>query len=191
MNNERTFSAFFFQFLDKVIRVNIINKIVIGKVLLSSCGNEGAEHDERTRSLRKLLQTIIDFIQINPHINWNNAEITVYDIDDNSFKIISGEGKHQYVVTDDGEDRAGIVNTTNKVQKQNPNVQPQPTGETILVGQNREHDPPNSYFQCISTPLNKIYQLFLQPKIPHKTPIRGALPTRCIEYNGNILTGYK
>ena len=85
--------------------------------MVTYCGNEGAEHDERTASLRKLLQAVIDYIQVNPKVNWHNAEITVYDLDDNSFRIISGLGKHQYVVSDDGSGKADIMNTSNKIQK--------------------------------------------------------------------------
>lgn len=108
--------------------------------MVKYCGNEGAEHDERTRSLRKLLQAVIDYIQNNPRINWHNAEVTVYDIDDNSFRIISGEGKHQYVVTDDGMGGAEVINTGNKVHKPKhiPVKQPQPTRETTHAWHTRE-----------------------------------------------------
>jgi hypothetical protein len=50
-------------------------------------------------SLRKLLQAVIDCLQnSHKHTNWRNAEVTVYDLDDNSFKIISGQGKHLLLV---------------------------------------------------------------------------------------------
>lgn len=106
------------EFLDEVIEVNVINKRVLGKVMVKYCGNEGTQNDARTASLRKLLQAAIDFIQSDPkHTNWHNAEITVYDLDDNSFRIISGHGKHQYVVSDGENGNTEIVNTSNKVNK--------------------------------------------------------------------------
>ena len=109
---------FIFQFLDEVIEVEVINKRVIGKVMIKYCGHEGTSNDKRTASLRKLLQAVIDCLQnSHKHTNWRNAEVTVYDLDDNSFKIISGQGKHQFVVSDGDNGEPEIVNTSNKVTK--------------------------------------------------------------------------
>lgn len=107
-----------FQFLDEVIEVEVINKRVIGRVMIKYCGHEGTANDKRTASLRKLLQAVIDCLQSShKHTNWRNAEVTVYDLDDNSFRIISGQGKHQFVVSDVGNGEPEIVNTSNKVTK--------------------------------------------------------------------------
>ena len=107
-----------FQFLDEVIEVEVINKRVIGRVMIKYCGHEGTSNDKRTASLRKLLQAVIDCLQNSPmHTNWRSAEVTVYDLDDNSFRIISGQGKHQFVVSDVGNGEPEIVNTSNKVTK--------------------------------------------------------------------------
>ena len=104
--------------LDEVIEVEVINKRVIGKVMIKYCGHEGTSNDKRTASLRKLLQAVIDCLQnSHKHTNWHNAEVTVYDLDDNSFKIISGQGKHQFVVSDGDNGEPKIVNTSNKVTK--------------------------------------------------------------------------
>ena len=109
---------FIFQVLDEVIEVEVINKRVIGKVMIKYCGHEGTSNDKRTASLRKLLQAVIDCLQnSHKHTNWRNAEVTVYDLDDNSFKIISGQGKHQFVVSDGDNGEPKIVNTSNKVTK--------------------------------------------------------------------------
>ena len=104
--------------LGEVIEVEVINKRVIGKVMIKYCGHEGTSNDKRTASLRKLLQAVIDCLQnSHKHTNWHNAEVTVYDLDDNSFKIISGQGKHQFVVSDGDNGEPKIVNTSNKVTK--------------------------------------------------------------------------
>jgi hypothetical protein len=39
--------------------------------------------------------------------------VTVYDLDDNSFRIISGQGKHLFVVSEGDNGEAEIVNTSN------------------------------------------------------------------------------
>ena len=86
--------------------------------MIKYCGHEGTSNDKRTASLRKLLQAVIDCLQSShKHTNWRNAEVTVYDLDDNSFKIISGQGKHQFVVSDGDNGEPEIVNTSNKVTK--------------------------------------------------------------------------
>ncbi|CAG2249121.1 unnamed protein product [Mytilus edulis] len=74
-------------------------------------------------------EAVIDYIQTNPRINWKNAEVTVYDIDDNSFTITSGEGKYQYVVTDDEMGGVELINTSNKVHKPKPPQNQQPNKE--------------------------------------------------------------
>ena len=106
------------EFLDEIIEVKVINKRVIGRVMIKYCGNEGTSNDKRATSLRKLLQRVIDCLQsTQKHTNWCNAEVTVYDLDDNSFRIISGQGKHLFVVSEGDNGEAEIVNTSNKVTK--------------------------------------------------------------------------
>ena len=86
--------------------------------MIKYCGNEGTSNDKRTASLRKLLQAVIDCLQgSHKHTDWRNAEVTVYDHDDNSFMIISGQGKHQFVVSDVDNGEPEIVNISNKVTK--------------------------------------------------------------------------
>jgi hypothetical protein len=62
-------------------------------------------------SYAELLQRVIDCLQsTQKHTNWCNAEVTVYDLDDNSFRIISGQGKHLFVVSEGDNGEAEIVN---------------------------------------------------------------------------------
>lgn len=88
------------QYNDKFESTKVINKRVIGKIIIKNIGNEGADVDDRTAGLRKLFQALIDYVQNNdfPRI-WENATVTVYDSDDNHFKIKSGKGKNTFMVT--------------------------------------------------------------------------------------------
>ncbi|CAG2257867.1 unnamed protein product [Mytilus edulis] len=124
-NEENNYDEIDRQFLKEVIIAEVITKRVIGKVMIKYCGNEGAEHDERTRSLRKLLQAVIDYIQNNPRINW---------------KTPNGEGKYQYVVTDDEMGGVELINTSNKVHKPKPPQKPQPNKEPTRNLHTREND---------------------------------------------------
>lgn len=47
--------------------------------------------------LRRLLQACIDFLQTEAAGFWKNASITIYDEDDNMYKIASGTRKHQFI----------------------------------------------------------------------------------------------
>lgn len=57
-------------------------------------GHEGV--DEKP-GLRRLLQACIDFLQTEAAGFWKNASITIYDEDDNMYKIASGTRKHQFI----------------------------------------------------------------------------------------------
>jgi hypothetical protein len=144
--------TFIFQFLDEVIEVEVINKRVIGRVMIKYCGNEGTCDDKRTASLRKLLQAVIDCLQgSHKHIDWRNAEVTVYDHDDNSFMIISGQGKHQFVVSDVDNGEPEIVNTSNKVTKKREVRIPQRSGhQEEIQPSSRTHG--RGQHQCGSIP---------------------------------------
>lgn len=76
--------------------VVVINKKELGKMIRDYSGNESAEKNE---GLRKLLQTCIDFIQTESKAEafWENASITIYDQEDNMYKITSGTRRHQFI----------------------------------------------------------------------------------------------
>lgn len=74
--------------------VVVINKKELGKMILDYCGNEANKKNE---GLRKLLQTCIDFLQTESEAFWENASITIYDQDDNMYKITSGTRRHQFI----------------------------------------------------------------------------------------------
>lgn len=57
-------------------------------------GHEGV--DEKP-GLRRLLQACIDFLRTEAEGFWKNASITIYDEDDEMYKIASGTRKHQFI----------------------------------------------------------------------------------------------
>lgn len=59
--------------------------------------NVGHEGTPDKHGLRRLLQACIDFLQTKEGDLWKNASITIYDEDDNMFKIKSGKMKHQFI----------------------------------------------------------------------------------------------
>lgn len=74
--------------------VEEINKRNLGKMIVRYIGHEGV--DEKP-GLRRLLQACIDFLQTEAGGFWKNASITIYDEDDNMYKIASGTRKHQFI----------------------------------------------------------------------------------------------
>lgn len=65
--------------------------MIIRCVGFEGCPNPG---------LRRLFQACIDFVQTEDIEDigfWNNASITIYDEDDNMYKIASGTRKHQFI----------------------------------------------------------------------------------------------
>lgn len=74
--------------------MNDINKRILGKMIVRNVGHEGIDDKG---GLRRLLQACIDFLQTEAGEVWKNASITIYDDDDNVFKIVSGERKHQFI----------------------------------------------------------------------------------------------
>lgn len=74
--------------------VNEINKRNLGMMIIRHVGHEGSEDKY---GLRRLLQTCIDFLPTRTADVWRNASITIYDEDDNMFKIGSGKMKHQFI----------------------------------------------------------------------------------------------
>lgn len=106
------------KYLNEFEHVKVVTKRVLGRLLIKYVGNEGADVDARKVGLRKLFQATIDYIQTHsiPSI-WENATITVYDSEDNTFKIESGNGKNKFMVTEKkGEPR--IVYTVNNQMKE-------------------------------------------------------------------------
>lgn len=106
------------QYLDEIVSVKVINKRVLGKLIIQCVGNEGAEVDARKCSLRKLLQATIDYIQNHnvPGI-WENATVIVYDLEDNTFKIESGNGKNNFIVTEKKGEPTITYTVKNKVKE--------------------------------------------------------------------------
>lgn len=88
-----------------------INKRSLGKLILKYCGNEGNVENEHQKSLRGLLQAVIDHLEKEHSMTWRNAEINIYDIDNHALKIRSGRGGNSFVVQYKGDtEEVEIVN---------------------------------------------------------------------------------
>lgn len=83
-----------FSYQDELLEVEEINKRNLGKMIVRFVGHEGIQEKS---SLRRLLQACIDFLQTETEDFWKNASITIYDDDDNMYKIVSGTRKHQFI----------------------------------------------------------------------------------------------
>lgn len=83
-----------FKYQEELRTVNEINKRNLGMMIIHHVGHEGSEDKH---GLRRLLQTCIDFLQTRTADVWRNASITIYDEDNNMYKIGSGEMKHQFI----------------------------------------------------------------------------------------------
>ncbi|XP_069104841.1 uncharacterized protein [Argopecten irradians] len=83
---------------DDVIQIKNFNKRAIGRIIIKQCGNEGCiDNDEKT-SMRRLLQEVIDYLPKQSNRVWENATVTIYDINGNTLKITSGKGGNQFFV---------------------------------------------------------------------------------------------
>lgn len=101
--------------LNEVIEVKEINKRTIGRAIIKYIGNEGTNIDTKKEGLRKLLQATIDYIQLHPSESvWTNAKVTVYDLEDNQFVFISGNGKHRFIVNEERGNINVVYNVNNK-----------------------------------------------------------------------------
>lgn len=95
--------------------VEEINKRNLGKMIVRYIGHEGVDTNP---GLRRLLHACIDFLRTETEWFWKNASITIYDEDDNMYRIISGTNKHQFICRmKDGEPfimKKGLVLGDNK-----------------------------------------------------------------------------
>lgn len=57
----------------------------------------GHEGTDTKPGLRRLLQACIDFLKTEGPGVWKNASFTIYDEDDDMYKIVSGTRKHQFM----------------------------------------------------------------------------------------------
>lgn len=71
-----------------------INKREIGKMIRDYTGNEGSNDNP---DLCRLLQTCLDFLQTESKAFWENASFTIYDPEENMYKITSGTRRHQFI----------------------------------------------------------------------------------------------
>lgn len=71
-----------------------INKREIGKMIRDYTGNEGSNDNP---DLCRPLQTCLDFLQTESKAFWENASFTIYDPEENMYKITSGTRRHQFI----------------------------------------------------------------------------------------------
>ncbi|CAC5404455.1 unnamed protein product [Mytilus coruscus] len=110
--------SFWKQYLDEFVSVEVITKRVLGRLIIKYIGNEGSDIDARKTGLRTLFQTTIDYIQTHDIANiWENATVTVYDSDDNVFKISSGNGKNHFMVIE-YKGKPTVIYTVNNQMKE-------------------------------------------------------------------------
>ncbi|XP_071179480.1 uncharacterized protein [Mytilus edulis] len=82
-------------------QVQQIKGTSIGMAIVQLTGIEGAERDERQEKLRKILQSLITYINQHPGRRiWENAEVTVYDCELNVVKISSGSESNKFIVNE-------------------------------------------------------------------------------------------
>lgn len=82
-------------------QVQQIKGTSIGKAIVQLTGIEGAERDERQEKLRKILQSLITYINQHPGRRiWANAEVTVYDCELNVVKICSGSKSNKFIINE-------------------------------------------------------------------------------------------
>lgn len=82
------------KYQDKVMEVKEVTKRNIGKMIIRYGCHEGVKEKP---GLHRLLHACIDFLQTEPEEIWMNASITIYDEDDNMYKITRGKIKHQFI----------------------------------------------------------------------------------------------
>ncbi|XP_053389962.1 uncharacterized protein LOC128552912 [Mercenaria mercenaria] len=76
-----------------------INKRILGKFILSLCGNEGTNDGSNTAGLRRLLQLAISVTENEPASTLQNAEFKFYDDECNVYTLTSGYGENKFVFT--------------------------------------------------------------------------------------------
>lgn len=97
--------------------VEEINKRSLGTIILKYCGNEGNVENESQTSLRKLLQASSNYLQKENEKVWKNAEINIYDNDDQALTVKSGKGENSFIVQYKGKSEdIEIVNEQRKKQ---------------------------------------------------------------------------
>lgn len=117
--------------------VEEINKRNLGKMIVRYIGHEGV--DEKP-GLRRLLQACIDFLQTEAGGFWKNASITIYDEDDNMYKIASGTRKHQFICRmKNGEPFIKEKKSVSEHKKPKPNHKT--STETTHDPSHKGHDP--------------------------------------------------
>ncbi|XP_019617940.1 PREDICTED: uncharacterized protein LOC109465238 isoform X2 [Branchiostoma belcheri] len=95
--------------------VEEITKPKLGKLIIDYCGNEGIIDDERTGSIRKLLQraiTNLEPLQEQYPGVWRDAELKIFDLYGNGYVVKSGEGSVKFVaqITGNGDVELSKVN---------------------------------------------------------------------------------
>lgn len=104
-----------------VNQVQQIKGTSIGKAIVELTGIEGAERDERQEKLRRILQSLITYINQHPGRRiWENAEITVYDCEFNVVKISSGSEKNKFIVNEKSDGNIIIKYVVNNKEKDFP-----------------------------------------------------------------------
>lgn len=104
-----------------VKQVGQIKGTSIGKAIVKLTGIEGAERDERQLKLRKILQSLITYINQHPNQRiWENAEVTVYDCEYNIVKVCSGSEINKFIVNERFDGNITIKYVVNNKEREFP-----------------------------------------------------------------------
>lgn len=79
--------------------VDVIDKRVIGKMIISLCGNEGTVDDEYNAVLRRLLQHANSVIEEETQSTLKNAEFKFYDDKCDIYIVLSGKSENKFIFT--------------------------------------------------------------------------------------------
>ena len=77
--------------------MKVITKSELGRIMVKYVGNEGNTNSPEDEKLRQMFQACIDFVPRREDKVWFDAGLNIFDKRYNVIKIISGDGKHDYV----------------------------------------------------------------------------------------------
>jgi hypothetical protein len=79
--------------------VDVIDKRVLGKMIVALCRNEGTVDDKYNAVLRRLLQHAITVTEAETPTTLENAEFKFYDDKCAIFRVLSGKGENKFEFT--------------------------------------------------------------------------------------------
>jgi hypothetical protein len=97
--------------------VDVINKPVLDKMIISICGHDATKDDVYKTGLRRLLQLAISVIENETETTLENSEFSFYDFKDDRFTILSGYGQNVFTFIFNGLLEPSILIDRVRVQR--------------------------------------------------------------------------